>query len=60
MHVYPRRRNVAAEMAEDTYATPPMEERRKENCYCTQNMYLFIEGFIAQYTRAVPKVLFLD
>ena len=36
MHLYPRRRNVAAEVAEElktvTYATPqaPMEERRKK------------------------------
>ena len=34
MHLYPRRSNVAAEVAEElktvTYATPPMEERRKK------------------------------
>ena len=33
MHLYPRRRNVAAQVADElkavTYATPPMEERRK-------------------------------
>ena len=32
MHVYPRRRNVVAQVSEElktvTYATPPMEERR--------------------------------
>ena len=34
MHLYPRRWNVAAQAAEElitvTYATPPMEERRKK------------------------------
>ena len=34
MHLYPRRWNVAAQVAEElkmvTYATPPMEERRKK------------------------------
>ena len=34
MHLSPRRRNVAAHMAEElrtvTYVTPPMEERRKQ------------------------------
>ena len=33
-HLYPRRQNVAAQVAEElktvTYATPPMEERRKK------------------------------
>ena len=37
MHLYLRRRNVAAQMAEEyktvTYATPPMEERRRKNKY---------------------------
>ena len=34
MHLYPRRRNVSAQVAEElkpvTYATPPMEEHRKK------------------------------
>ena len=34
MHLYPQRRDVAAQVAEElntvTYATPPMEERRKK------------------------------
>ena len=34
MHLYPQRRNVAAQVAEElktvTYAAPPMEERRKK------------------------------
>ena len=42
MHLYHRRRNVAAQMAEElktvTYVTPPMEEsrkkRRKKLCGC--------------------------
>ena len=33
IHLYPRRRNVAAQVADElkivTYATPPMEERRE-------------------------------
>ena len=34
MHLHPQRRNVTAQMAEElktaTYATPPMEERRRK------------------------------
>ena len=44
MQLYPRRRNVAAQVVEElkmvTYATPPMEEHRKQKqtknsrCHC--------------------------
>ena len=50
MHLYPRRRNVAAKVAEElktvTYATPPMEEcrkkRKKYNIY-TSSHYHFLK-----------------
>ena len=44
MHLYPRRRNVAAQVAEElktvTYAIPPMEERRKKRKKKTQRLPL--------------------
>ena len=44
MHLYPRRRNVAAQVANDlktvTYATPPMEGRRKKEEETFQYYYV--------------------
>ena len=43
MHLYPRRRNVAAQV---TYATPPMEEgRKKEN---SEAAYLLVSRWCSQ------------
>ena len=44
MHLYPRRRNVVAQMAEElktvTYATPPTKERRKKTKAATMSTSL--------------------
>ena len=46
MRLYPRRRNVAAQVAEEfkrnpiTYATPPMEERREKEKYAIYARFL--------------------
>ena len=53
LHLYPRRRNVAAQVAEElktvTYTIPPMEERRKkrkkEKKRCTMRMVMKLLGF---------------
>ena len=54
MDLYPRRRNVAAQVAEElkmaTYATPLMEEHRKEKS-------VDVRVFLTHYIQMVQLVL---
>ena len=61
MRLYPRRRNVAAQMAEKlktvTYDTPPMEERRKKTKSHPYSSTLVLVTCRPDMTSAVDWVL---